>query len=204
MRLLYIIPALFLGILFCSLCSSCDDDDDDKVYTPKPRGYCRIAFPEKNYKLYDSLCPFSFEIPVYSSIENDNNPGAEPCWLNVKYPAFNAQLHLSYKVVNNNLAKYIEDSRELAIRHQVKATGLEQEAVLRDSAKVFGLMYDIAGNTASSVQFYLTDSTKHFLRGSLYFNSAPNIDSMKIIIDFVRDDVIHLIKTCRWKEGAKK
>lgn len=178
---------------------SCGDNEDDAIFAPKPRAFFRIDFPQKKYKLYDSTCPFLFETPEYSFVERDPNPQAEPCWLNIKYPQFNAQIHISYKLVNNNLSKYIEDAREMAIRHQVKATGLEQQLVLRDSAKVFGLMYEIAGNTASALQFYVTDSTQHFLRGALYFNAAPNIDSTKIVIDFIREDVIHLIQSFKWK-----
>ena len=94
----------------------------------------------------------------------------------------------------------MSEARDLAVRHQVKATGLDQQPILRDSARVFGIFYDIAGNTASSVQFYVTDSSKHFLRGSLYFNCAPNIDSMKIVIDFLRQDVLHLVQSFKWKD----
>lgn len=177
---------------------SCGDDDEE-VFTPKPKGYMRIDFPEKNYKLYDSICPFTFEIPAYSFVEKDQNPQSEPCWLNVKYPQFKAQLHLSYAALNNNLRNYIETSRELAYKHQVKASGLEQQVVIRDSAKVYGLLYNIAGNTASSLQFYITDSTQHFMRGSLYFNVAPNIDSLQIVVDFLKKDIHHMIQTVKWK-----
>jgi len=195
---------IFLGACFLTLAStllsSCIGTDDDEVITPKPRAYYSLNFPEKKYKLYDTDCPFTFETPVYSTVEPDNQKNSRPCWLNIKYPLFKAQLYLSYGEVNNNLVKYLNDARELAIRHQVKATGLDQQPILRDSARVFGLLYDIAGNTASSVQFYVTDSTKHFLRGSLYFNCAPNIDSMKIVIDFLRQDVLHLVQSFKWKD----
>lgn len=177
---------------------SCGDDDEE-VFTPKPKGYMRIDFPEKNYKLYDSICPFTFEIPTYSLVEKDQSPQSEPCWLNVKYPQFKAQLHLSYAALNNNLRNYIETSRELAYKHQVKASGLEQQVVIRDSAKVYGLLYNIVGNTASSLQFYITDSTQHFMRGSLYFNVAPNIDSLQIVVDFLKKDIHHMIQTVKWK-----
>ncbi|NBQ48602.1 MAG: gliding motility lipoprotein GldD, partial [Sphingobacteriia bacterium] len=106
---------------------------------------------------------------------------------------------LSYKPVNKNLATYLDDAHEIANKHQIKATGLDEIAVVRDSAKVYGLVFDIAGNTASSVQFYLTDSTKHFLRGSLYFNAVPNADSLKIVVDFLKKDILHLINTANWK-----
>lgn len=191
-----IFSALLLsGFLFFLI--SCDDEDI--VYSPKPKGYCRIDFPEKHYRLYDSACPYSFEIPTYSSIKPDDSPGSDPCWLNLEFPKFKATLYLSYKPVTNNINKYLDDSHDIANRHQIKATGLDEVAILRDSAKVYGLLFDISGNTASSLQFYLTDSTRHFLRGSLYFNSVPNIDSLKIVVDFIKKDVLHLINTTHWK-----
>ena len=116
---------------------------------------------------------------------------------------YKAQLYVSYTDLNNDLAKHIEDSRELAVKHQVKASGLDEEVLINDSARVYGLLYDISGNSASAIQFYITDSTKHFLRGSLYFNCPPNIDSLKIVIDYIRTDIMHLIKTFKWK-GEKK
>lgn len=196
---------MFVSIFSLLFSTGCDDDDT--VYSPKPRGYCRIDFPEKIYRVYDSLCPYMFEIPVYSHMEQDRHKGAEPCWINLEFPQFKATVHLSYKAVENNIAKYLEDSHDFANKHQVKATGLEEITVLRDSARVYGLLFDIAGNTASSVQFYLTDSTRHFLRGALYFNSVPNIDSLKIVVDFLKKDVMHLINTTKWKNevaGTKK
>lgn len=190
----------FVMLLVTVVCiSSCIDAEEDEVITPKPRAFYSLTFPEKRYNLYSNDCPFAFEIPQYASVEPSTDKNAEPCWLNVKYPLFKAQLYLSYGAVKNNLAKYLQDARELAIRHQVKASGLQQQVILRDSARVYGLLYDIEGNTASALQFYVTDSTQNFLRGSLYFNCPPNIDSLKIVIDYLRQDVLRLIQTFRWK-----
>jgi gliding motility-associated lipoprotein GldD len=183
------------AILLLTSCIS----GDDEVYSPKPKGYYRIDFPEKSYQRYDSLCPYSFEYPSYAVLRNDKHMGADPCWLNIVFPKFDATIHLSYKEVKNNLAEYLADSHDFANKHQVKATGLDEIVVLRDSAKVYGLVFDIAGNTASSLQFYLTDSTKHFLRGALYFNTKPNIDSLQIVVDFIKKDVLHLINSTKWK-----
>jgi gliding motility-associated lipoprotein GldD len=176
---------------------SCDDDDE--VYSPRPRGYFRIDFPEKQYRLFDSICPYRLEIPGYSRMMPDKHQGAEPCWLNLEFPRFNATIHLSYKQVNGDLAKHLDNSHYFANKHQIKATGLDEIVIMRDSARVYGLMFDIAGNTASTLQFYLTDSTHHFLRGALYFNSVPNIDSLKVVVDFIRTDVLHMINTTSWK-----
>ncbi len=183
-----------MGLLILSSC-----EDDEVVYSPKPRGYFRIDMPVKEYKVYDDFCPFTFEYPTYAVIKRDKHKGAEPCWLNVEFPKFRATIHLSYKKVENNISTYLEDARNFAVKHQVKATGMNESVIIRDSSNVYGLLYDIEGNTASALQFYMTDSTKHFLRGALYFNATPNIDSIKLVLDFIRLDVLQMIKTTKWK-----
>jgi gliding motility-associated lipoprotein GldD len=196
----------FISVLFALTCllfnSSCDQEDE--VYSPKPRGYCRISFPEKKYRLFDTICPYRFEIPVYARVSTDKHKNAEPCWYNIDFPQFKATIHLSYKPLNNDVNRHLENSHYFANKHQVKATGLEETVIMRDSARVYGLLFDIAGNTASSLQFYLTDSTRHFLRGALYFNATPNIDSLKIVIDFIREDVLKMINTTAWKSAGKQ
>jgi len=192
-QLKYILSVLSISFILFSC------DEDETVYSPKPRGYSRIDFPEKSYKLFDTSCAYAFEIPTYSKMIVPK--GAEPCWFNMDFPKFNATIHLSYKPVKNDLANHLENSHYFANKHQVKATGLEETVIVRDSAKVYGLLFDIAGNTASSLQFYLTDSTKHFVRGSLYFNTVPNIDSLQIVVDFLRKDVLHMVNTFKWKQN---
>lgn len=191
------IKLLFIFTSFLVL-TSCGDDED-QVFIPKPKGYFRIDFPKKTYRVYDSLCPYSFEIPTYAFINNDKHLGADPCWLNINFPKYNAQIHLSYKIITNNLDTLFNQSRDFVVKHQVKSTGIDETLIVRDSAKVYGLVYDISGNTASNVQFYVTDSTHHFMRGALYFNSVPNIDSLKIVVDYLRADVLQMIKTFKWK-----
>jgi gliding motility-associated lipoprotein GldD len=188
-----------LPIVYCFFfLSSCGDDDENTI-APKPRAYYRLTFPEKKYVEYDSTCPFKFQIPVYSKVSRDTHTGAEPCWLNLDFPSLNATLHLSYKAVNNNLNAYMEDTYTLASKHQIKASGIEEQLISKDSNKVYGLLYEIGGNAASSIQFFLTDSSKHFLRGALYFNSVPNTDSIKPALEFVRKDIYRMIETFQWK-----
>jgi gliding motility-associated lipoprotein GldD len=188
----------FLVLVSCVSLSSCGSDDD--TLAPKPRAYFRLDFPEKKYVKYDSDCPFTFERPVYSQMDKDRNPGAEPCWLNMNFPTFNGTLHLSYKAVNGNIQQYLEDTYTLASKHQIKASGIEERLIVRDSSKIYGLIYEIEGNAASALQFYLTDSTKHFIRGALYFNEVPNIDSIAPVLAFIKKDVFHMINTFEWKK----
>lgn len=168
-------------------------------YSPKPKGFYRIDLPEKSYTLFDSTCPFTFEYPVYGTIVPDDSKNAEPCWFNISFPKYKGKIHLSYKVVKNNVGGYIEDCHNLAYEHAFKADGIEESLIVSKGRHIYGLVYDIKGNTASSVQFYVTDSTRHFIRGALYFEAQPNKDSLAPVIDFFRKDIIHLIETLKWK-----
>jgi len=169
-------------------------------YTPKPAGYLRIDFPEKIYQIYNSSCPYTFEYPLYGKIIADTSRIAESCWINIEFPGFGGKIHISYKPVRNNVNVYIEDSRTLAYKHTVKADAISETLYTNDEKKVYGLLYQIKGDAASSVQFYLTDSTRHFLRGSLYFNVQPNADSLAPVIGFFMEDIMHLVETLEWKD----
>ena len=168
-------------------------------YTPKPRGYHRFDFPVKEYKLFDNNYPYSFEVPVYGQMVHDSDKNTEPYWMNIEFNQYKAKIHLSYKTVNKDVSKFIEDAHTLAYKHAVKADAIDEQLVIDKKRNVYGLIYDIRGNTASSVQFYMTDSVRNFLRGSLYFNSQPNKDSLAPAIDFFRKDILHLIETLKWK-----
>jgi gliding motility-associated lipoprotein GldD len=169
-------------------------------YTPKPRGYFRIEFPEHQYKTFDTTAPFSFEIPSYSFMIPDTTQSAEPYWYNLEFPSMKGKIHMSYKTIDKNLAKYIDDCRTLAYKHTIKADDIIDHPFIDNKNKVFGILYEIKGNAASSFQFFATDSVEHFLRGSLYFNVYPNKDSLSPVFDFVHADIKHLIETIRWKE----
>lgn len=180
-------------VLIIVLLSSCNNDKP----TPKPRGYFRIDLPEKNtYKTYDDECPFTFEIPSYTFIVKKEQGY---CWLDLYFPSNKATVWLTYKTLNNDLKAILEDSRELVYKHTVKADAIEEIPFINEEAKVYGTLYNLKGNTASAVEFYLTDSTTHFFRGSLYFEVPPNKDSLAPVIDFIREDIVHLIESFRWK-----
>lgn len=178
-------------LLFTSSCK--------QPYTPKPSGYMKIDFPEKSYRLYGDQEFYQFEIPQYANVEIDSGPRAKEGWINVAIPQLNAKIHLSYKPVDGQLNAYITDSRELVYKHTVKAQGIEEAPFIEREHNRFGMVYDLKGDVASAVQFFITDSTTHFIRGSLYFNCRPNRDSLNPVIEFLREDIIHMIETTEWK-----
>jgi gliding motility-associated lipoprotein GldD len=191
MNVKYLLVVIAVSISF----AGCADN-----YTPKPKGYIRVDFPEKKYRSFDTVCPFKFDYPVYGKVVKDNQRNAEPYWMNVEFPAYRAKVHLSYKAVKNNLNGFIEDSHVLAYKHAIKADGIEEIEINKPTIKVYGLVYEIEGNAASSIQFYLTDSVHNFLRGSLYFETRINKDSLAPAIVFFKKDVMHLIETFNWKK----
>jgi gliding motility-associated lipoprotein GldD len=171
-----------------------------ETYTPKPKGYFRIEFPEKQYIKFQSDAPFSFEIPKYSKMVIDSAYDAEPWWYNLNFPAMKGTIHLSYKKVNNNITKYVEDARELVNKHTIKAEAIDPQVMEFKERNVIAVLFEIKGNAATPYQFFATDSTTHFLRGSLYFNVYPNKDSLAPVVDFVKKDIFRLIETLEWKK----
>jgi gliding motility-associated lipoprotein GldD len=169
-------------------------------YAPKPRGFFRIDMPERSYKQLDSIFPYKFEYPVYATITNDPHSPEERYWINVDFPRFKGRLHLSYKPVNNNLSTFSEDAHSMVMKHIPKASAIEEIKVENSDNNVYGLVYDIQGTGAASpFQFYLTDSSKHFVRGALYFNTLPNNDSLAPVIEFLKEDIMHMLETMEWK-----
>jgi len=184
-----VVIILALGVLF-----SCESP-----YTPKPRGYFRIDFPQKAYKYSDTLFPYSFEYPVYSVVSESKHAGDEKFWVDIDFKQFNATIHVSYKKVDDNLFIYLEDAYTLATKHIPKADAIYDSVIIDRNKNIFGLIYQIEGSeVASPYQFLLTDSTSHFVRGALYFNAIPNNDSLQPVIDFLKEDIDHLINTFQW------
>ena len=183
-----------LTVALLLLSSSCKDS-----YTPKPTGYLKISYPEKAYTVYSDQEFYQFEIPTYAVVEIDSGPRSEDGWINVSVPQLNGKIHLSYKAVDDQLNALITDCRELVYKHTVKAHGIEETPFIHREQKRFGMVYDLKGDVASAVQFFITDSTDHFLRGSLYFNTRPNRDSLNPVIEFMREDILHMIETTQWK-----
>ncbi len=175
-------------------------------YYPKPRGFFRIELPEKDYRKFDSIFPYSFEYPKYANIKFDGLNPINKYWMNIDYDKYHGKIHVSYKSLNNQeLYHFTEDAREMAFKHASKAVGIKESVFSKPGKKVYGLAYRIEGrDVASPCQFYLTDSTHHFVRGALYFNVVPNNDSLQPVIEYVIKDINHLFETFEWKSLDKQ
>lgn len=195
------LPWLVILLFPALILSSCGNNS----YTPKPRAYPRIIYPEKAYQTFDSSCPFQFRYPEYARVLPDTTADSARCWLNVRYLPFDAKLYLTYQRFSKpaELYKLVEDSRNFVYKHTIKAQAIKENLIRADTG-VAGIFYELAGNAATAIQFYVTDSTRHFMRGSLYFNTKPNRDSLDPVIRFLRKDILRLINTLEWKYSRSK
>lgn len=176
-------------LLYSIFLLGCSED-----YTPKPRAFFKIDLPQKVYLRTVIDCPFEFNIPSYSDLVEVN----KHCFYNLEFTYQDAILHLTYLPIEENLQEHTEESRSLAYKHDVMADAIAEQVYINDSLKVYGMLYDYDGITATAAQFYLTDSVNHFFRGALYFNTEVS-DSILPLNNFLKKDVKHLIESFRWK-----
>jgi gliding motility-associated lipoprotein GldD len=176
-------------------------------WLPKPPGYNRIDLPKHEYQRLEQGYPYQLDFSTYSRVEADSFNLNEKEWINLNYPDFGAKVHLTYKKIDQNTDFKIlsNDAFNLTAKHQIKAYGIE-EAILLTPNGYSAVVAELTGEVPTQFQFFVTDSTSHFLRGAVYFNTALKNDSLAPIIEFIKIDMAHLINSVNFekKEGNKK
>ncbi|MEO7802651.1 MAG: hypothetical protein ABIR81_11650 [Ginsengibacter sp.] len=194
----------------------------NSTYTSKKKGYYKVDFPKKEYRLFDQPgFPYSFEYPFYANIVKDSTYFDknlnDPYWINIDFPQFNGKIFISYKNINgtsaykiktaggykdstaaNSFESLVDDSYKLTYKNDIKAYSIE-DSLMHTPNNVSGIFFSLTGSVATAKQFFLTDTTTHFLRGALYFDATPNEDSLKPVSDFLQADMKHLINSLRWR-----
>lgn len=194
---IFVFQCLFLGLVFLS-CVSCA-----KVSTPRPYGYYRIGLPDTSYVPFEQQYPhypYTFALSQNAQVKPRSEEG-EHYWINLYYPAFDATVHCSYKPVHNNLRELTEDALEFVYRNTSFANAIPEREYSHPEVNVYGVLFDLEGNTASSCQFFITDSIHHFFRASVYCNCSPNADSLAPVYQYLRTDVIKMVETFEWRNG---
>ena len=215
-QLTRITSALFFICLIIAACNS--------TYTSKKNGYFNIELPKHQYTSFDKPgYPYSFDYPVYASIIQDStyfdSSPENPYWINIDFPGLNARIFLSYKIIGgkamfkvkqpsggyrdsfaiNQFDKMVNDAFNLTNKNEAVATSIK-DSLLTTANDVSGVYFRVGGNAATARQFFLSDTTRNFLRGALYFDATPNADSLKPVLDFLEKDLDRLITSFRWKE----
>ncbi len=183
-------------VAFALLSARCSED-----YVPKPRGFNRIDLPESQYQTLPDTLPYRFDYSEYAALSRDSFHLAGPYWINLNYPDFEALIQITYKNLKdpaNDISLLLEDAYELSARHNIKAYSIEESIISLPNGQNASVI-ELDGEVPSQFQFFTTDTTKHFLRGALYFNVANKNDSLAPIIEFIKTDVVQMLNTLEWK-----
>ncbi|MEY4929370.1 MAG: gliding motility lipoprotein GldD [Bacteroidota bacterium] len=170
-------------------------------YQPKPKGYNRLTLPPLEYMPSPDSLPYSFEYSTHARLLRDSSWFSEKHWVEIYYPELKANIHITYKKLNNRdefLKELLDDSYNLTSKQQIKASGIDELVVVTPNGST-AVIAEIAGEVPSQFQFTMTDSSKNFLRGALYFNTRVQNDSLAPAIDFMKKETLHFINTLQWK-----
>lgn len=177
-------------ILLAVILVSCGED-----YKPKPSGELRLEYPQPTYLKFSSPCSYSFEYSDFSKVTDAKNP----CWYYINYPQMKAKVFITYFPIKNDFALHVKESEKMVYEHTIKASSIDTKSFSYPERKVYGNFYELKGQTASNIQFFVTDSTKHYVTANLYFNTRPKPDSLAPAVDYIKKDMLHMIDTFEWK-----
>ncbi|GGE40647.1 gliding motility lipoprotein GldD [Psychroflexus planctonicus] len=188
------IKPIYLSLLFVGLILACNN----KEFQPKPDAQLALTYDQASYKFLDiENCPFQFEMNSSARLKKPKSP--KECWTNVYYPKQKATIFITYNSIENNLDDYLRDAQKLPLKHSIKAEKIEASQYQNPKQNTYGTFYEVEGDAASQAQFYLTDSIQHFLTGSIYFEAAPNYDSILPAAEYLKKDIRHIMETLSWK-----
>lgn len=205
----YFLRAIFFlgAICFFTACK------EEPIYYPKPRLFPKVEYPQRNTIAFDKeYCPFTFEYSDFMAYHQDTvfltKSAPNPCWFNLSYEGFKSDIHFTYTDISaktpqeraEKVYKVYKDAYRLSDEHDKKANLNEDLLINIPERNVYGVLYNIEGDVASSFQFVLTDSVHHAVRASLYFRSVPKQDSMAPIVEFMKTDIMNIINSFHWKK----
>ncbi|MBS1486211.1 MAG: gliding motility lipoprotein GldD [Bacteroidetes bacterium] len=187
---------LLIATITYGLLVACTHD-----YQPKPKGYNRLVLPKEEYRLLPDSLPYQFEYSRHAKLLKDTSWITEKHFVEIYYPDLKANIHITYKKINGRqtlLKELMNDAYNLTSKQQIKANAIDEVITKTPSGKTV-VIAEIAGEVPSQFQFTMTDSTRNFLRGALYFNTRVQNDSLAPAIDFMKNEARHLINTLQWK-----
>lgn len=176
-------------ILLAVVLVSCSKD-----YKPKPSGELRLEYPAPKYVDFSSPCSYSFQYSDFAEVTDAKNA----CWYYVSYPKMKAKVFLTYFPIKNDFALHVKESEKMVYEHTIKASSIDTKTFSYPEKKVYGNFYELKGQTASNIQFFVTDSTNHYVTANLYFNTRPKPDSLAPAIEYIKKDMLHMIETFKW------
>lgn len=182
---------IFFLIVVCAFVSiGCGTDP-----IPKPSGDLRLEYPEPTYVNFSSTCPFNFQYSDFSKVQE----GKQSCWYYISYPQMKAKVFITYFPIKNDFELHVKEAEKMVYEHTIRASAIETKSFSYPEKRVFGNFYELKGHSASNMQFYATDSVRHFVTANVYFNSRPKPDSLAPAVAYLKKDILHLLDTFQWK-----
>ncbi len=174
----------------------------EQSYLPKPLGYNRLELPTHEYVILPDSFPFQFQYSKHAVLLDDTSAINERYWIELYYPTLKSNVHITYKRIGKDkkvLKEFMDDAYTLTAKHQIKAYSID-EAITRSPTGVTAVIAELDGEVPSQFQFTITDSTKNFMRGALYFNTKVQNDSLAPAIEYMKRDMMQVINTFSWKD----
>lgn len=176
------------------------------AYVPKPRMYPYVELPASQYETVTekSDCGFTFRKSVHAKIMDRefffNEKLPDNCWFDLKYPTLHANVHFTYYPIGkaHTYDSLSSESFKMVYEHGAVASGIEEIPLLQDG-RIRGMSFALKGPVASPYQFFLSDTTAHFLRGALYFEFQPHPDSIAPVLEYIQTDMDTLIESLQWQ-----
>lgn len=194
-NIVVVLSVLFIGLMF-----SCNEDP-----RPKPKGFLALEYPEAIYKTENiGKMPFTFDRNALGKkLRTKTLKGETTSYgINIEYPELKGTIYITYKAIENNkqyLNTFLKNAQNFTQEHTLKADAIEGFVYENPKRKVYGMYYDVGGNAASLSQFYVTDSIRHFITGSLYFYAKPNYDSILPAANYLQKDIKRIMESLEWK-----
>lgn len=168
-------------------------------FTPKPPTYLRLELPEPVYSKYNDTCSYTFNLSNLYTATNAPDQSKGTCHKRIDLGPLNGMAYIRYWEMTEPLANYVNNANDEINMHKQKADNILSETILRPEDRVFGTFFELQGDVATPFQFYLTDSTSRFLYCEVLFNSAPNYDSLRPTLDYLKRDLNEFMNTLKWE-----
>lgn len=196
----FILAILFLTTNF--VLSSCQSEEES--YIPKPYGYFRIDLPKQIYTKLEGDFPYSFEHSKYAKVTKNTSQNADEYWITLKYePTSVAEIHITYKEIKNEpklFMEYVNDAHKLTFNEINTARSSAIDKVV-DSRNGNGIVFTISeGEVPTVFNYWVSDTTTHFLRAAMYVPTSSQNDSLAPILKYTKDDMMHMLETFEWKK----
>ncbi len=193
---------IYLLLLVVAGCTS----GGDQAFVPRPRMYPYVDLPQPKYGWMKEKkdCGFVFRKSNLSTIESRTtffkDTLLHDCWFDLVYPEMEARVHFTYYPIGaaHPFQDLVSESFQMVYEHSSIASRIDENPIIQNGEEA-GMSFELKGPVASPYQFFLSDTTDHFIRAALYFNSRPNPDSIAPILAYIRADLDTLVKSFEWQ-----